>query len=381
VPLLAHTTLPALPPNAAAFDWDACVRSLPVLGSLEGCAQDPIHHPEGDVAVHTRLVVRALLDEPRFQALPVRRRRELYLAALLHDSGKPIASRVENGRIVSPGHARLGSILARRALWEAGEQVAARERICALVRGHMHPFFHLAQDPVEARRRALAISVQVACADLALHSVCDGRGRTSAGAGEWETNAELFAAACEELGCLDQPFPFASDHARFLFFARSERDPAYAAWDDTRCTLTLMCGLPGAGKDAWLAANEPELPVVSLDEIRAERKVAPTDPQGPVVQLAKERLREHLRAGRDCAWNATSLTRLSRGQVTSLAWAYKARVRIVQVEIPAGEHDARNRGRGHERAVPADAIERMLRRWEAPDLTECHELLVVESRW
>lgn len=39
----------------------------------------------------------------------------------------------------------------------------------------------------------------------------------------------------------------------------------YEPHEDYRCTVTLMSGLPGSGKDTWLIQNRPELPVVALD--------------------------------------------------------------------------------------------------------------------
>ena len=47
-------------------------------------------------------------------------------------------------------------------------------------------------------------------------------------------NIELFREYCAELGVLDRPWPFASDHARFSYFRTPGRDPRYAAFDDTR---------------------------------------------------------------------------------------------------------------------------------------------------
>lgn len=55
----------------------------------------------------------------------------------------------------------------------------------------------------------------------------------------------------------------------------------------------MMSGLPGAGKDHWIANNAPDWPVVSLDEIRQELRVKPEETQGVVVKRAKERARAY----------------------------------------------------------------------------------------
>ena len=72
---------------------------------------------------------------------------------------------------------------------------------------------------------------------------------------------------------------------------------------------TVLSGLPGAGKDTWIAANRADHPVVSLDALRAELGVDPAGDQRAVVDAAYQRAREHLRARRSFVWNATNISR------------------------------------------------------------------------
>jgi tRNA nucleotidyltransferase/poly(A) polymerase len=69
---------------------------LPEMEPLKGCDQPPDFHPEGDVFVHTRLMLSLLKPD---SSLP------LVLSVLFHDLGKP-ATRVldETGRIRFNGH-------------------------------------------------------------------------------------------------------------------------------------------------------------------------------------------------------------------------------------------------------------------------------------
>jgi hypothetical protein len=50
-----------------------------------------------------------------------------------------------------------------------------------------------------------------------------------------------------------------------------------AGWhsEDYRCTVAMMTGLPGSGKDTLLATNCADLPLVSLDEVRSELSIEP----------------------------------------------------------------------------------------------------------
>jgi predicted kinase len=178
---------------------------------------------------------------------------------------------------------------------------------------------------------------------------------------------------------------FASAHTRRTWCEAQEggrRSPEVPVHDDTTCEVTLMCGLPAAGKDSWLRANAAELPVISLDAVRDELDVEPGQSPGEVIATARERAREFLRAGTSFAWNATNLSRDLRTQLLGFFRSYRARTRIVYCEAAAGDHPARNRQR--ERAVPERVIERMLERWTVPDPTEAHAVVyanLATSEW
>ena len=249
-------------PDLSAFglDW---------LRRLADTPQDPDDHGEGDVLRHTQLVAEELVRDPRWRALEPEDRSELWLATLLHDVGKPATTRYENGRWTAPGHARRGAIVARRLLWEAGLHPFARERICGLVRHHMAPF-HLI-DSEHAVRRTIEISLEAGARRQHLLTRADALGRIASDIDALTVNVDLFAELADELGCLDRAYPFASDHARFTYFSRRDRDPAYAAYDDTRSRVVVLSGLPAAGKDHWISQHHGGRPTISLDRLAHPR--------------------------------------------------------------------------------------------------------------
>ncbi|MBA2116458.1 hypothetical protein HOV93_36480 [Planctomycetes bacterium FF15] len=188
-----------------------------------------------------------------------------------------------------------------------------------------------------------------------------------------EENLHFWKVASEEAKCFDRPYVFASDHARFTFFHASQPNLHYLPHEDFKCQVTLMCGLPGAGKDTWLARQRSELPIVSLDDLRDELNVDPTGNQGQVAQLAQERCREFLRSGTSFAFNATNTIRQTRLRWLGLFKDYDARIEIVYLEPNLKALLRQNKKQSH--SVPEAIIQRLASRCEPPTWSECHTLI------
>jgi predicted kinase len=356
--------------------WPQLQRDHPWLRELDGVVQDPRHHAEGDVLTHTRMVVESLVAMSSWRTLPPGERQILFAAALLHDVGKAACTRIEpDGAITSKHHARRSEVLSRKLLWEGSGSpwtapFAIREQISLLVREHGLPLWFL--EKPQPARRVIRTSLGVGLDRLALLAEADARGRVCADQEDLLRRIELFRDYARELRCHDQPRAFASAHSRFVFFhsEKEQPDPDYAAHDTTAFEVILLSGLPGAGKDTWIKPHRPDWPVVSLDALRRESKTAGDDEQGRVVQTARERARELLRAQQPFIWNATNVTRRLRTPLVELFAAYRACVRIVYVEAPLSVILARNRGRASK--VPEKIIHHLLDRLEIPTLDEAH---------
>ena len=373
-----NTLLEALPRTPdEPIRWDAINAAgfAAFAAKLAKTRQNPLWHGEGDVLSHTRMVCEKLLTLPAYRAEPLPVQQLLFLAALLHDIGKIPCTVLENGEWTSPNHAVVGARMARRFLWvDCGlcgtpEKQRLRETVCWLVRYHMIPLRVLEGSEPELRLTKIASNGLLLPA-FTLHrlftlSHADTLGRIAPDTAQGEEKVALAALAAEELGCLHSPRPFATPHTARAYQTGRNVWPAQPLYDDCWGPVILLCGLPGTGKDTWLRQHCPDLPMVSLDALRAEMGISPTAPQGPVAQAAKEKCREYLRAHRSFVYNATNITASTRAGLVRLFEEYGAWVRIIYLETGWEEQLRRNRERTA--AVPESAITNMLDKLSPPE--------------
>lgn len=362
--------------QASLDDIVAWAEPQPWCRAMAQCAQDAEWHSEGDVWTHTKMVCQQLAELDDWPSLTPHEQVVLIFTALFHDVAKPLTSQVDpdTGRVTSPKHAVKGEHVARDVLRELGCDLATREEIARLVRYHGRPAFLLERE--EPTHEVVRLSWLVSNRLLYLFAVADSRGRDTDSMTRPEENLHYWKLQAEEADCYEQPYPFANDHARFQFFRQREPNLHYVPHEDFACQVTMLCGLPGSGKDTWLSRNQSELPVVSLDDIRGELDVEPTDNQGEVVQLARERCREFLRSKTSFAFNATNILKQTRGRWIDLFADYNARIELVYVEPPFARLLQQNKRRDN--PVPEQVIRKLAAKCEPPTWLEGHGLTLDE---
>ena len=122
---------------------------FPELQALVGVPQEPDWHPEGDVDVHTMMVV----DEARklIDGLPREKQWTVMLAAICHDLGKPPTTEFIEGRVRSRGHDEAGVEPTISFLDRLGVHTLngfdVREQVVQLVRYHLKPGEYFKADP------------------------------------------------------------------------------------------------------------------------------------------------------------------------------------------------------------------------------------------
>jgi tRNA nucleotidyltransferase (CCA-adding enzyme) len=152
------------PRPSVGFNWlkelGALAKVFSEIQSLIGVPQDPEWHPEGDVFVHTLLVIdraRELIED-----LPYPRQVTVMLAALAHDFGKPPTTQFLEGRWRSRGHEEAGVEPATRFLDRLNihtiDGYNVRSQVIALVREHLKPgeFYKKRDEVGEGAFRRLA---------------------------------------------------------------------------------------------------------------------------------------------------------------------------------------------------------------------------------
>jgi len=104
---------------------------LPEISALHGVEQPPQYHPEGDVWIHTMMML---------EGLPAACSPTLAWGVLLHDIGKPATFRSEKetgDRIRFDGHVEVGMAIARKLLGKLRFSNEELEQILALIENHM----------------------------------------------------------------------------------------------------------------------------------------------------------------------------------------------------------------------------------------------------
>ena len=165
---------------ALALDLGVIERLFPELDALVGCPQEPEWHPEGDVWVHTLLVIdqaRARIDD-----LDYPRRVAVMLGAVCHDLGKPATTAVIDGRIRSLEHEEAGvppaTALLDRLNVHSLQGFDVRREVLGMVANHLKPgMFAKAQPPVgDGAFRRLAQKVDLELLARVAKADCEGRG-------------------------------------------------------------------------------------------------------------------------------------------------------------------------------------------------------------
>lgn len=162
-----------------ALDLGVIERVFPEIHALVGCEQEPEWHPEGDVWIHTLLVI----DQARTRIDDLDRARQIVVmvGAVCHDLGKPLTTAFIDGRIRSIDHEQAGvapavAVLDRLNIHSI-DGYDVRKHILGIVAHHLKPgMFRQSPTPVsDGAFRRLAEKVDLELLARVAKSDCLGR--------------------------------------------------------------------------------------------------------------------------------------------------------------------------------------------------------------
>ena len=191
---------------ALARDLGIVQRLWPELHALVDCPQEPEWHPEGDVWIHTLMVIDQARQ--RLDGLTHGPALAMMLGAVCHDLGKPAVTAFSDGRIRSIGHEEGGvapaTALLDRLNVHTIDGYDVRHAVLGLVAHHLKPgMFHKSPTPVSDgafRRLAQKVDLEL----LARFGKADCHGRT----GTFDCSAmDWFLDRARALGVEHRPPP------------------------------------------------------------------------------------------------------------------------------------------------------------------------------
>ena len=224
------------------------LRFFPELEALVGVPQDPEWHPEGDVWIHTLMVVDraaelrdldANRDANRAGATDERGddAEVLMFGALCHDLGKPLTTCEIDGRIRSRGHESKGTEAATSFLDRLRASNQLKAQVQVIVRHHLAPALYVKHGAKGRGYRKLAReldAVGLSMRSLERVARADHLGRTTEEAlrGEFAAGDEFLRRASQLL--VERRGPRDIVLGRHLIARGFEPSPQFTTWLD-RC--------------------------------------------------------------------------------------------------------------------------------------------------
>lgn len=338
--------------------------------------QDHIWHAEGNVHIHTNMVLQEVYKLIDSNNLNIDDQVTLILAALFHDIAKPITTiatyseRDKRDCIKSPKHEIMGrDYLAYRLLdLELNEYVY--KNVISLVAYHQIPkLLVIKNEPKSAYVKHMKM---VNYELMYLLEVADMKGRICPDIHEQIGYLDLYKMFCDEykVNITDSYNHIVGTYLMSIDQLYSLDEAEQKLWNHKEhSNVTIMCGIPGSGKSSSVSGN-----VISLDEIRKELGDTSYKKTSEAMVIAKERMKEYLRNKQDFTYDATNYRKDFRKKIFDLCHDYHAKVTLHMVMKPLKKCIVDNKDRKN--PVEDSYIIKQFERFEYPEYGEYHDLKI-----
>lgn len=374
----------------------------PLLHQFESTEQDPIWHSEGNVLIHTDMVLNEARKIIGDANLSESDSMVLYMAALLHDYGKPLTTKPvmkERLCIGAKHHEEVGASL----LFNSKKPHFLTEeewlQVILLVQYHNYPKMMVLGDK-KINDYSLLLSMVKRIDLLYYLELADMRGRICDDFDDGILYVETFKMESQSHNLFEANYADVVagvlEQAKNEFNAVTQSDTlnklsvlAIAKYHDNQfyCCSTalkslyghlegfshfvLLCGIPASGKSTYVNQEYPDYNVVSLDEIRSSlNHLNDQSKNDEVVRIAFNSVKELLREHKNIVLDATNYRTDFRSKFCQLGFNYGAFVQIDVLQSDLKNSISRNKNRPA--PIKEEAIVKQFHSFQIPFGDEAH---------
>lgn len=371
------------------LDWDY-IMSIPEFAALEKCEQSPKWHLEGNALNHTKKCLEWAKDQKIYPYDNVDMKRTYLMCVLFHDIGKSVSTIFKNGDWHAYGHEVTGERIARRILWD--EPTFFREIICYCVRYHMEPLNIMGKNKHKTLSTA---KMAVDCSPfgsqlvtmLMLTKRADIEGSIATDPSLYEKSvAELNWFELELRNALNIIAPHFTKSVCNVNNRRFVYDVSPVLVDEKNVqTITVLVGLPGAGKDTWCSKNMNNTTrVVCRDDIReelgytkpGEKAVLSRNKEDIVTELFNKRLKEFVDSGYNVIINNINLRKIYRDAYKAVIGNKPLLWKCVYIEAPTLKDNMERRAG----QIQPEVFTSLIDKFDFPRYDEFDEIKI-EKKW
>jgi predicted kinase len=380
----------------------------PLLARFKDTPQDDEWHAEGNVHIHTDMVIKEayLLINNEAQCLCNKDKIILILAALFHDYAKPLTTQLRdiNGkeRVVAPKHEGIGASLLFNL--NSPLDLSAEDWLSVIQLTAYHHIPKLLVLKSKNKPKYARLARQVKSLSLLYYlEYADMKGRVCTDKQEQIDILDIFKLEAEAFGLwdndgYDQVFKLAEshfpEHDKWLhervaehtkihfeedriFMFEEELSIAFNYLEQPH--LILTCGMAGSGKSTWIKDNLNGYHLIELDAIREQvsKQRSSQNKNDEVLRIAHEELKQALRDKKNILWDATNYRSDFRKRIIDLGVAYGAFTEIICFQKPLDRLSLDNKNREHR--VPDEDFQRMLNKFQWPEVGEAHKLTIIHN--